>query len=76
MAVSAILEMRFNNLENMSSFQFLHRSLDKCDIDDYVFLAQSKKYCLLEIANEHMLHCDSLLVLSTITTYKTKPQII
>ena len=49
----------------MSSFLFRNRSLDTCNIDDYIFTDQSKKKRLLEIANERMEHCDSLLVLST-----------
>lgn len=49
----------------MSSFLFRNRSLDMCNIDDYIFTDQSKKKRLLQIANERMEHCDSLLVLST-----------
>jgi len=49
----------------MSSFLFRNSSLDFYNIDDYVFSDQSKKKRLLEIANERMEHCDSLMVLST-----------
>jgi hypothetical protein len=49
----------------MSSFLFRNSSLDFYNIDDYVFSDQSKKQRLLEIANERMEHCDSILVLST-----------
>jgi chromosomal replication initiation ATPase DnaA len=49
----------------MSSFLFRNRSLATYNIDNYIFTDQSKKQRLLEIANERMEHCDSLLVLST-----------
>jgi chromosomal replication initiation ATPase DnaA len=49
----------------MSSFLFRKSSLDFYNIDDYVFSDQSKKQRLLEIANERMEHCDSILVLGT-----------
>ncbi len=49
----------------MSSLLFRNRSIELYKIDDYVFSDQSKKQRLLEIANERMEHCDSLLVLSS-----------